>query len=995
MKQDLAHENSLKNRCSWIFVWCMIEEKFLQIHRRQRAVHRLVEQLNTGKLMKLIAKKKRIDARFIIRNKLIKDILPKLTSSIDGNSSTLSIHRKARTSITKYYSEDDDIRRAPVALAIVKLLQKVPDSISRQYLHGIILKLCYLMISRSTDVRDSARKVTVQICGCLGPRYLPPIIKEMKLIMRKGFQIHVMTYTVHTLIAAMQEFLKSGDLDACLDDVVDIIVQETFGNVSEEKEVGEIKAEVREAKKNMAPGTMFLLGRFVSSSAVGTLLNRFECIVGSLTSSKMISRARNLLSMFSNGIRDNQGFALFSQLFLIHQTLVTNISKQEVPAKKPIIVDNVERPESCLLLPQASIKKHAERSLYCERTTVICSESRLQKHWKKFEYCNYLNRDDSDHISRLDPFLPLVTQCLQLKYEKVIALALRCLNGMLRMPLPSIQSSLDTLSQRLFVLLSEYSLVGKAAKKESVSNINQLLCKSFTQLVIISTTSFLTDKHLSLLLSYVQIDILDTNRQATAFALIKALVRKKIQHPQILDVVKKLKEMSITSSFKHIRTQSREVLCEFIGNHPNSEDPQTYIEWFIAQLEYDIEDGRLSAVEMLHSLFSRLQPSVLNSPCLFNVSKLGASLFNEESPKCRRFILFAIHKLLESVSESTRLDVFSACCNWLELHEEKKEGVRAVALALLVQISKIEKDAFYTHFLEVLPPLRTILTSESLWFDNSERTISELCDGITFILQNLDESISLIYSSEDFCMLFDSIEPLMKCIDSVAIKLSASRLVGQCLNTYDSNFFTADRSLKLIHWCCWQLRDKMLTEDIALQASKNLIAISRHLDEDQFLNFAKKLASICRFEIIHQPTLSLKRATCFKIAAALTMYGENSSRADVMVEFFAPLLVREMNNKTSNDVNDLFSISKEVSEILKTKIGEQRYAKVLAECQKDAIFKSAQRKRKLKELSLTNPEEAARLKRKKAAKRAQSRKRKLDTLKPYRLVNRHFNSVEC
>ena len=40
------------------------------------------------------------------------------------------------------------------------------------------------------------------------------------------------------------------------------------------------------------------------------------------------------------------------------------------------------------------------------------------------------------------------------------------------------------------------------------------------------------------------------------------------------------------------------------------------------------------------------------------------------------------------------------------------------------------------------------------------------------------------------------------------------------------------------------------------------------------------------------------------------------------------------------------------------------------------------------ELALTNPEEAAQLKRKKNAKKAESRKRKIDVLKPYRVMNR-------
>ncbi|KAJ1366903.1 hypothetical protein KIN20_027693 [Parelaphostrongylus tenuis] len=1032
----------------------------IQLHRRQRAVHRLVEQLSSGKVViefnvlnkylipivlpylgdtesKLSALSdeclrllkytmgvapwpkyvsfldswlKRLDkpegnhkaiiraiARpptkskwknaFVVRDKLIRDVLPRLSSCINGNSASISVHRKARTASTKQYSEDDDIRRAPVALAIVKLLRKLPESICRQYLHGVILKLCFLMMSRSTDVRDNARKVVVQVCESLGPRYLPVIIKEMKLIMTKGFQLHVMIYTVHTLIAAMQQFLNSGDLDACLNDVLDIIVQEQFGNVSEEKEIGEIKAEVSEAKKNPTPGTLLLLGRFVSSSAVTVLLNRFEGIVTSLTSSKMISRARNLLSMFANGLKDNEGFAPTSQLILIHQILVVNIEKvKTVSVSQPEVRENVERPKSCLLLPSepkriGALEKPPLKSrshIFLEFALQLLSALIRGKHFK---------RDDPDHISRLDPFLHLLVQCLQLKYEKVISHGLRCLIGLLHMALPSIQSSLDVLSKRLFLLLSEYSILGNAANKESVLSINQLLCKSFTQLIIISNTSFLTDEHISLLLSYVEIDILDTNRQATAFALIKTLVRKNIEHSQIPDIMKKLKEMSITSSFHHIRTQCREVLCEFIGNHPSSEDPQKYIEWFIAQLEYEFEDGRLSAVDMLHSLFSRLQPTVLNSSCLFNVSKLGASLFNEESVKCRRFILSAVHKLFLSVSESARVDVFSACCDWLELQEEEQEGARSVAVDLLVQLSKVEGEAFCSSFCTLLPFLRTILTSGSLWSSNSERTISGFCYGIASMLQNLSSSASVVFSIEDFCVIFDSLEPLMKCEGSVAVRLSAACLIGQCLNNYERAFFTPERSMKLIQWCYWQLRDRMLSEDIALQASKILMAISRHMNEEHFTTLMEKLANICRFEIVHQSNLSLKRTTCLKIAAALALREEESSKLDIIVQFFLPFLVHEMNSKSSQD-KELHSISMEVGEVFKSKVGEEKYTTMLAECQKAAVIKSVQRKRKLKELSVTNPEEAALLKKKKTVKKTLSKRRKIDALKPYRISER-------
>ncbi|VDK46262.1 unnamed protein product [Cylicostephanus goldi] len=444
----------------------------------------------------------------------------------------------------------------------------------------------------------------------------------------------------------------------------------------------------------------------------------------------MISKARNLLSMFYANNSNFWGFLATSQLILIHQILTTNIEKMKTTSGK--------EHKSCLLLPPVRFYLFGSKVpiFYLHSRTALIFSSNLV-------YSKNFDKNDSEHIQRLDPFVSLVTQCLEFKYEKVITNALRCLIGMLYLSLPSLQKSLKQISERLFILLSEYSVLGSAANKESVLALNQLLCKTFTQLILMGDTPFLTDKHVSLLLSYVEMDVLDTNRQATAFALIKALVRKKVEHSQISDVMKKLRELSITSSYPHIRTQCREVLCEFVGNHPCSDDPQKHIEWFIAQLAYELEDGRLSAADMLNSLFSRLKPvrlhtfAVLNNSCFYNISKMGPMLFNEESVKCRKFIAGAINKLLSSVSDSTRADVFSACSDWLELQEEEKVGAL---------------EAFGPRFRSILPSLHVL---QQIYVPSfSERTISGMCYGVASMLQNMGEEAREVLALEDFCLLF-------------------------------------------------------------------------------------------------------------------------------------------------------------------------------------------------------------------------------------------------
>lgn len=62
---------------------------------------------------------------------------------------------------------------------------------------------------------------------------------------------------------------------------------------------------------------------------------------------------------------------------------------------------------------------------------------------------------------------------------------------------------------------------------------------------------------LKALLMYVEQDMHDHDRQATAFGLLKAIISRKLIVPEIHDVVSKVAQLSITSELNHVRAQAR------------------------------------------------------------------------------------------------------------------------------------------------------------------------------------------------------------------------------------------------------------------------------------------------------------------------------------------------------------------------------------------------------------------------------------------------------
>lgn len=99
-------------------------------------------------------------------------------------------------------------------------------------------------------------------------------------------------------------------------------------------------------------------------------------------------------------------------------------------------------------------------------------------------------------------------------------------------------------------------------------------------------------------------DIHDHDKQATAFNLLKAIISRKINVPEIHDIMKKVAELSIISELNHVRTQSRIVFQHFIMEYPLGNTLDSYLGFYLSQLSYELRFGRESAIEMIQTFIN-------------------------------------------------------------------------------------------------------------------------------------------------------------------------------------------------------------------------------------------------------------------------------------------------------------------------------------------------------------------------------------------------------
>lgn len=86
----------------------------------------------------------------------------------------------------------------------------------------MLLRVSQSLRSHARDVRDTARDTLKKICLSLGAPYFPLVLGEMRSVLLRGYQLHILGYTLHSLLEAIQDTLKVGNLDSCAEAIMEV-----------------------------------------------------------------------------------------------------------------------------------------------------------------------------------------------------------------------------------------------------------------------------------------------------------------------------------------------------------------------------------------------------------------------------------------------------------------------------------------------------------------------------------------------------------------------------------------------------------------------------------------------------------------------------------------------------------------------------------------------------------------------------------------------------
>ncbi|KAG7592924.1 Armadillo-type fold [Arabidopsis thaliana x Arabidopsis arenosa] len=930
-----------------------------------------------------------------IRSCVEKTLLPKIQMLIDSDS----------VNVDSY-------------VAAVKVLNLLPKEIRDPQLGSIVPKICSYLKDGLASTRDVARKALAACVAELGLEYLQSVVKDLRAILKRGSEVHVLGYTVNFILSKCLSNPNPtcGKLDHCLGDLLAVVETDILEDVYEQKE--ELKTAFKKKKetvKRKSPETLKMIAENVTfrSSHVLKLLSPVTAQLQRPLTPKLISKLKEMLKCIAAGIEGNPSVDQRDLFCFIYERVVDGINNMNG------LGDEAWKRKSRDLQLTAGAKS-------CPHLITVFALDLLHNRLKQID----LNNTNEGLVSMLDPFVKLLAGCLSSKYEDVVSLSVRCFTPLSKLQLRSFKSEADKVKTALLTIIAQSAT--------SSSSPLVLSCLKLFTVLLESGKFTLSSWELKMLLQLPMFVDLESDSSedssVTSLSLIKAILGRKLAVPNVHDIAGQVLGLMIKTHSDHTRKHCKKLHLEILVHYtPSEKCLQRHVNILLKHLSYEKLTGRLAVLDMLEDLinnFSKPYPgkqSFLDQQSQNFFLQLARRLATDDDKKVLSKICHVIKILISRISKDQVDYSLEHCLVWY-----KHENSRAIAAQVLGLFIEAMKEIFRKHICNVLHEAKIILESTVQLQDTVEEGSipfwKEAYHSLVMIekmLQQFPDSTFGKDFEDIWKMVFKLLLHRHQWLRTISCRLlkyyfkesgKSQKLVASSLLGKPSSLFRVAVSL------CVQLEDqrstciKDITENIvfALSGLHSMIGQSddefcSSLDDDEqvlFLNVFEELDSgkgrsnflaltsgkrsendarnvligslLKRMGKLALDMDSLQMGIVFNVYKA---FASQLNQEDCLLYAFRILLplYKVCQGFTGKVITEeLKQLAEEVRDSIRDKsLGSQLFVQVYSEIKKSMEAKREKRKREEKLMAVINPERNAKRKLKLAAKNKANKKRRI------------------
>ncbi|CAK1547347.1 unnamed protein product [Leptosia nina] len=979
-----------------------------------------------------------------VANRIIKSLtaglLPQLNRSIGKLTEHEESHKVNRRRMG-LVRQEEDMLRVPIALALVKLLQRLPGDMLKHQLPGIIIKLCSFLKSPLKQVRIAARDIVKKVMITVGPSYMNVLLVHLTLLLTRGFQAHVLVATIHTVLDALKTDFKSEDIDKNLKYILDVCINDLFGQLSEEKEVEKLHYKTPEAKPSKKSYvTLMIVAQNITESSLIALLLPFKDVLQKHHSKKVVVKVQEALMHISSGLVSNKFIAIESLFVFLHGVASESIPEFVLSVPKRVLTEDqrermLRAKPDCFIIAETP-KRNKESQARHVRTSTKTNAHVLVEFSLNILYV-ILKREKVSRVdckAFVDPLIPLLVDAIQSDHVKVITVALKCISTLwtIRLSTPTLEEIVANIVKTIFSILHKYATF-EISKQNDNYHLVRTAFKAVTVLIRNVKYYTLEAEQLKILLLYAEGDCQNEERQANSFSLLKAILDAKLVSNELHDVMQIVSKICILSESARSRDDARGIFLTYLTNYSPGKRMEKYIEFFLAQLNYELQHGRESSLKFLDMIISKLSQVFLEKHCEYMLVSLGACMVNDSAVECRRDAAGCIETLLRRVRPTLRNTLFQLV---LRLFEDTQAIHFELAAQLCTRFVNVEEKNFKNRIDAVLPILsgKILLLSNDITegrfvkirLNNTEKTDEEQQKekdhSLIQILNLIDRIVEQCPTSlkdENFYSDYDDIAQYCQALLAYPhawVRLRAAKILGHILSNVDYEYLQEckNETERGFIYCDVEDSIRSLVLDLCAQYTPNVGKDMADQVTQVLFTILKLVHSLAMFKVTNKKEaddidqdktakvnirwilFKLRRAinaevakapTCMNIRNAIfTMWLHfigllETEDLNKIIDVILPPIVREVSTGDSATPATIGKqLASRLGKKLRRKIGEIEYGKLAAEVQTKLNIKRAERKKILLQEKVNNPEKAAKRKLQLREKKKQAKRIKLDSM---------------
>ncbi|CAM1506874.1 Fc.00g065150.m01.CDS01 [Cosmosporella sp. VM-42] len=550
--------------------------------------------------------------------------------------------------------------RVPVGVIIVKLLRLLPPEQMDQKLAAVLTDISHILRSKSWEAREMARDTLVKIGIILGPSHFGFMLKELRSALTKGYQLHVLSYTVHSILVAVVPGSAPGDLDYCLPSIMVVIMDDIFGVIGQEKDAEGYISQMKEIKSSKSQDSMELIAKTASISHLIHLVRPLQALLMQKIDLKIVRKIDALMARITAGLLQNPAADSQDTLVFCYEVIqeVYNSQKPEVEVKIDYRVKKY--------LVQRGAKKSGERGRTTKNTYKLTrfAFDILRSMFKK--------HDNLRTPANLAGFIPILGDVMVAGEDEAKMSAFRLLAVIVKVPFANEDGT------------NIYKVAVKEATKSistAVSTTTELSQAALKMLAVVLRDRrdvTIKDPAIDMLLGKLKDDLTEPLYRHVTFNFLRSVLDRHVETADVYDTMDYVGTVMITNDDKDTRDLARGAFFQFIREYPQKKARWgKQLNFIVANLKYDREGGRLSVMEIVHLLLMKSSDEFVQEISATCFLPLFFVLANDDSEKCRLAAAELIKEIFRKADKERTQSFLALLRSWLD--KDDNEAVLRLA----------------------------------------------------------------------------------------------------------------------------------------------------------------------------------------------------------------------------------------------------------------------------------------------------------------------------